>query len=100
MGDAGVGGGGFGGTSRDDVVDSGESESCGEPLSLFFDFLTAAVSTAAASSVSVSDPLRASSSQLSATGLLFGFCSGFSGCEGDSCRLPRVLAISEYHGFC
>jgi hypothetical protein len=44
------------------------------------------------SSVSVSEPL--SSSQLSATGLDFGFCAGFCGEVAESSRLPSVEAIS------
>ena len=85
VGLAGVGGGGFGGLSREVVVDKGCRESCGEPFCADLPRST--------SSVSVSDPLS-SASQLSATGLDLGFCAVFCGCEAESSRLPRVFAIS------
>ena len=91
MGEAGVGGGGFGGVSSEFVVEIGSRASWGESA-LFFNVLTC--------SVSVSEPLWASSSrsQLSATGLDFGFCAVFCGCEVESWRLPRVSAISVHKG--
>ena len=103
VGEAGVGGGGLGGTSAswEEVVERGFRASWGEDLPpsccwscdalpFFVELLV---------SVSVSEELRApSSSQLSATGLDLGFLSGFSGCEGESLRLPRVFAISVGEG--
>lgn len=96
-----MGGGGFGGTSVssvwEEVVERGFRASWGEDLpscGSCWDALPFFVVELLVS-VSVSEELRASSSsQLSATGLDLGFLRGFSGCEGESLRLPRVFAIS------
>jgi hypothetical protein len=86
VGLAGVGGGGCGGLSRELTVESGGSEACGEEP-------TAASFVVGVSSVSVSEP-EESKSQLSATGLDFGFEAVFWGTVAESWRLPRVSAIS------
>lgn len=72
MGDAGVGGGGCGGSSTSVV---------------------AALVDSAGDSVSVSEP-DDSRSQLSATGLDFGLCSGFCGTVVESFSVESVSAIS------
>jgi hypothetical protein len=81
VGDAGVGGGGFGDISLDATVEIGSRESCGDDLGL------------ASISVSVSEP-EASSSQLSATGFDFGLWAGFWGTVAESLRCVSVDAIS------
>lgn len=83
VGDAGVGGGGFGDSSVEGTVEMGSSESRGEPAETFAGAVTV--------SVSESD---SPSSQLSATGLDFGFEAGFCGVLVESLRCVRVEAIS------
>jgi hypothetical protein len=75
-----VGGGGFGDISADRTVEIGSRESRG-------DF------AGGAASVSVSEP-EDSRSQLSATGLDFGFEAGFCGVVVESLRCVSVEAIS------
>lgn len=80
VGDAGVGGGG-----------------CGETLASSWVVLREAVLSGVGAlllSVSVSEP-DDSRSQLSATGLDFGLCSGFWGTVVESWRWESVVAISE-----
>lgn len=75
MGEAGVGGGGWGGRSADVTVVMGDNESrCAMELSFTCEI-----------SFSVSDP-EESSSQLSATGLDFGGLAGFCGTLAESSR--------------
>lgn len=74
MGDAGVGGGGCGGSSGSAV----------EAL---------VIESGAGDSVSVSEP-EDSRSQLSATGLDFGLCRGFCGAVVESFSLESVSTIS------
>lgn len=80
VGDAGVGGGGLGGVSKDCTAETGSRD---DVLERFWASLPGSVSESAESS-----------SQLSATGLLFGFCAGFWGTLVESLRLPSVDAIS------
>lgn len=78
-----MGGGGFGVSSSEGTMEMGSSESWGDAadLDVFW------------SSVSVSEP-EDTSSQLSATGLLLGFCAGFCGAVVEIWRCESVLAIS------